>query len=357
MIIRRPKGDVSVSMRVIGKAKVTFGNLGTMSALQDLSDSTSLYTRRYDDGTVALDARRTGSGVPLPNDGRTNTWAFVDPAQVVDDEYGIAFHAYSTTPDGSTVDAESESAPGMEVNFSQIFGGFGGKATDQARRFTWGGSAGFSLTSINAKASATTTADLVTLTDVYSLDGATPPEAPYSAPSTTTVTSRDANGNEVSLTIDNTTLLANLPYRHETTVTPSGAEIDGFWQVRGAYFGMRVGPWLRWTMNRHFSVRAAAGVTYTYAGLNARYDELVTSLELEIPLRAMNRTTQATKFDLYGAYATLDAEVWLTESTALFVGAAYESMNRKVQMVLDERTADVEFSSSTGFRIGITKLF
>jgi hypothetical protein len=185
------------------------------------------------------------------------------------------------------------------------------------------------------------------------------PGAPYSAPSTTTVTGLDSSGNAVTYTIDNTTLLNNRPYsRTLDVVTPDGAEVDGFWQVKGGYYTLRLGPTLRWQFGRHLSVRATVSGTVTFLGLDMEYDELVDDLEAIQPLRA-GGITETEKDLVYGYYGALDVEYWLTDRTGFFAGVTIEETGDDVVLTAGSagRQAVVELPSGTGFRVGISVQF
>jgi hypothetical protein len=354
---RKPGGTFSLSLRMIGSAKVTFGEVGTIDSGLDIGEATGLMTRVYSDGAVALDGRYTTDGTKVPDDGRTNSWGYGNASQVTNDGSGIAFHLYGTRSDGASVEAESGSNPGWDMEYAPCFGVFGGKLPDGSPAITWGGMAGVALSSVNANSRQTINTTLLTTTDYYSLDGAPAPAAPYSAPSTSTV-SISTSGGTVNYTVDTTTLLENQPYRRiPEAATPGAAEIDGYWQVRGSYFTMRLGPWLRWKFSPRFSAKVSAGVTYSYLGLEMRYDEIL--VKDDIPENSMRDALvmEPEKYSLYGAYAALDAELWFTSTTCVFGGVAHEQLSSDINMSLGGRTAAIALSSSTGFRIGITKLF
>lgn len=351
-----PSGAFSVSVRLLGDTKMTFHGVGNLTSVRDVGDTTSESVRSYDDGAVALDARLSGEGIDVPDDGRTNSWTYKSSSQVVDDNSGIAFHRYSTESDGSLINAESSGSAGMDMEYSLRFGSFGRVQPDRTRPISWGAMFGASLSGINAKSHDTISATLVTLTDTYSLDGAAPPPAPYLAPSTATLTGVDANGNSVTYTVDNTTFLSNRPYSRTETRDVGAAEVTGFWQVRGGYYTMRIGPWMRWRVTERFAVRASIGATYAYLGVTSRYDERLTSMDLPDFIRTAERS-QAAKYSMFGGFAALDAEWWLSDTTGLFASFTFEQLERNFQMNVGGRSADVSLSSSSGFRIGITKLF
>ena len=354
--IGESSGGFSFSFRVLGDAKVTFRDLGTIESSLNSGEAFGEFSRAYHDGLVQRDQRTTSEGVDLPNDGYTSVWSMSNVSQVVPDQSGIAFHNYSTITDGATVDAQSGRKTGFDVELSRRFGGFGKRMADNRRTGSWGGFGGLSLTDINAKSFGAITATLHSITDTYSLDGATPPTGAYSAPSSETVTVIGADGTESLVTISNTILLGNEPFSRVETDAVGAAEIDGFWQVKGAYVAARAGVWARWYISRQFSVRASAGISFSLLGVDMRYEERMNSesLRAEILAREEGKTTS---FDSIGLFGSLDVELWLTRRTGLFGSFTYEQLSDDIALTLGGRTADIKLSSGAGFRIGFTTLF
>jgi hypothetical protein len=347
-----PKGEFSLSLRFSGNVEVSFRDVGTLATTHSIGDVYSEVNRSYDDGGVAIDQRKASDGTSLPDDGRTNTWRMGFKEQITDfDGDGsmdsIAFHRYETQSDGAFIEADSTQVPGLDFDYSYSFGKFGGRLRNKSPRATWGGTAGLSLTSVNAKVNGSVLATLLTVEDYYSLDGATPPEAPYTAPST------DPTG---SGALDTTVLLANRPYLRRFLEEPEGAPIEGFWQVRGGAITARAGVWARFRPMEKLALRLGVGLEASFLGLTMRYDEWLDKEGMSKQLRYQDETSPE-KWLYYGAYGTADLEFWMTGSTALFLGATYEKLDEDISIPLDGRTAEIRLGSGTGFRIGITKLF
>lgn len=354
----KPRGGFSLSYRHGSSTNVRFEDVGTIPSLRDLGDTISEFPRAYDDGFVTLDTRGDFNAGAVADDGRTNRWAYAYPSQATP-EGDIAFHAYSTTSNGTDINVDSGAMAGIDMQYDWVIGVFGSKVTDKAWSFTWGAAIGGVFSPVNAKARGTITANLLTTTDVYSLDGAAVPGAPYSAPSTINVPGLDSSGTAIVYALDNTTLLNNRPYRRTSDVlTADGADVDGFWQVKGGYYTFRLGPTLRWQFGRHFSVRATVSGTVTFLGLEMEYDEIVDDLEATQSLQT-GGITPPDKDLLYGYYGSLDAEYWLTERTGFFAGVTIEESGDDVVLTAGSagRRAVVEMPSGTGFRAGITVLF
>ncbi len=346
-----PRGEFSLSLHFSGSVNVSFRDVGTLATTRSIGDVESEANRSYDDGYVAIDARRASDGSDLPDDGRTNTWRYGYESQAVDQDGdgavdGIAFHRYETRSDGAFVDADSVQVPGIDFDYAYAFGKFGGRLRNKSPRGTWGGTAGIGLTSVNAKSDGSILTTLLTVEDRYTLDGAALPPPPYTAPSSTT-------GND---TVDTTTLLGNRPYLRSFYEEPGAGQVDGFWQVRGGAATARAGLWARFRPHERIGLRLGAGLTATFLGLEMRYDEWLVDDEISSQLRYSNQTSPE-KWTYFGAYGSVDAEWWLTGSTALFAGATYQKIDEDLSIQLDGRTADINLGSGTGFRIGITKLF
>ncbi len=355
-VIGESSGGFSFSVRLLGNAKVTFRDLGTIESTLDSGERFGELTRAYHDGIVQIDQRTTSDGVDLPDDGYTSYWTMLNDSQVLPDQSGIAFHNYSTISDGATVDAESGRKPGFDMELSRRFGGYGKRMSDNRRPGSWGGFLGLGLTDINAKTSGTINATLRSITDVYSLDGATPPTAPYTAPSTETVTIIGPDGTESSVVINTSILLANQPFSRTETNEVGAAAIEGFWQAKGTYFSARAGAWSRFHLSRQLSIRASVGVSFYVLGIDMRYDERIDSEAYAAEIRAQEQG-QTTNYDAIGLFGSLDIELWLTRRTGLFASFTYEGLSDDLALTLGGRTADIKLASGAGFRIGLTTLF
>ncbi len=117
---------------------------------------------------MGTDTRIDANGHPA-DDGLTNTWTANYPTQITSDN-NVAFHIYSTTalPDGETLKARNELAEGWELQMGRSLGKI-------ARKVDVSLVAGFTFSGFNSKRSSDIQAQLTTLTDVYSLNGQTPP--------------------------------------------------------------------------------------------------------------------------------------------------------------------------------------
>ncbi len=371
----RPRGGFSVSFRYAGAAKVTFEDVGSVGSSQDIGDTLSLQSRFYDDGSVDLDTR-SGSTLSNFDDGRTNRWNYNFDTQITPSG-DIAFHKYSTASNGTDISADTGSGAGIDMQYDMVLGVGGGKVTDRAWSYTWGIMAGAVFSPLNAKVRQQVKANLVTITDTYSLEGAEVPHANpadldgdgiadyvpgYTAPSTTTLDGIGPTGQSVTYTIDNTTLLDNRPFsRSDPLVTPDAVDIDGYWQVKGAYYSFRAGPWLRWQFSRFLSLRASVGATYSFIGAKMERDELVSGIDVLSALREGDVSVPKNE-STFGVFGALDAEWWVSDRTGFFASFTYENAGKDFVLTSGDPTAGgrravVQMPKGGGFRAGISVLF
>lgn len=343
-----PDNTLSVGIRVSGKAKVQFSGIGTISNENTpTGDLTSELTRVYDNGAVGLDQRLDANGSPIPNDGKTNNWRFDSADQVSADSTGIYMTSYSTVSDGTMVDAKSGPTPGVDIEVSRRVGG---------RKIKWGLQAGLGLNDINAKSTGEISASLRSLTDFYSLLGAAVPTAPYDGPVTRTDVVTNPDGSVTTIQTDITTLLSELPLDRTDTLTEGGAQINGFWQVKGAYLSARLGPWIEMPINEKIKVRASGGVSGTVIGAFMRFDERFLIPDSTEELAASDQTS-TDAWGMFGGYVALEGQYWLTERSGFFAGASYEAVSGDVQLRSGERLADMNVDAGAGVRFGFTTRF
>jgi hypothetical protein len=359
-----PKNQLAFSMRFGGKLKARFQNVGSITSSLDLKDTATEANRTYNDGYVALDSRVDGDGNDVASDGRTNTWSYNAATQVSADGSAIDFHRYETRSEGASILATSSPSIGIDIEGSRELFRFGRVLGPGRRSFTVGAQFGFGLNTLNAKSSASVTATLLTITDSYSLLGSPAPggdpsdedSTGYSAPSTTTVTVTNADGTTTTQTIDNTTYLASTPESRTETATAGAATVKGMWQVKGAYFAVRAGPWLRWQPTDRLSLRLSAGATVNVIGLRMRYDEQLDLEDLTVTVQNADES-MAENSAQAGVYSAVDAEYWFTERAGFFGSASYELSTRDSEMTLGSRSALIKMSAGLGLRSGLSFKF
>jgi hypothetical protein len=346
-----PTGNsLQFGLRYLGGPKVSFGNLGTIAGTASIGDPTGVANRTYDDGSVSLDARSAPNGGPV-NDGLTNTWTYNFASQVTSSG-DIAFHAYSTNTTGAGIAAPKNNAEGWELQVGHSFGKIGGKVEFDIV-------AGFSFNSVDAKISSVIPAMLTTVTDTYPLYGQPAPAAPYSAPTFTSQSVLDANGNPVlgsdgtpqTKSVEDSTMLGDQPTR---TTTTSPTDVKGHWEIKGAYYTFRVGPLLKVPITERLKLSFGAGAAVNYIGTSYIAQESVDLTDVSNPLLANDVSTRSLLLPAY--YANANAEYWMTERTGFYLGAMFQKSGSYDQTVVD-RTASIDLGSAYGFQSGITLRF
>jgi hypothetical protein len=343
-----PSNVLSVGVRVTGGAMVEFGGVGAIANASMPDDSpASNEARIYSNGFVGPDARTDLNSQPIPPDGKTNSWAFDSADQVNEDGSGISMTAYSTSSDGSVVRADSGYNPGFDIELSRRIGG---------KKLKWGVQAGIGLSDINAKRTGEVSASLRALTDFYSLLGAAAPEAPYEAPDVDLEIVTNPDGSVSTVSVDRSVLISDLPVDRIDETTISGAQISGFWQVKGAYFSARLGSWLEMPFGSRFTVRASGGVAGKVVGAFMRFDERFILPDEAGELTATDQTS-TDSWAMVGGYAALEAQYWLTERSGFFAGASYEAVAGDVELRSGDRVAKMNLESGAGIRFGFSTRF
>jgi len=345
---RLPDNSVSIGVRLSGKAKVEFTGIGAITSDSlPTDDITTEIARTYNDGFVSLDSRTDANGDPIAADGKTNVWAYSADSQLADNGGGIFLTSYSTVSDGSTVKSDSGPTPGFDIEISRRIGG---------NHLAWGLQLGLGLSDINAKTSGEISASLRKLTDYYSLLGAAAPGAPYEAPVYQSDTVTNPDGSTTPIQTDVSVLLSSLPGERTDTIDSSAAQINGFWQVRGAFFSARMGPWIELPLSEQFTIRASGGVSGTVIGAFMRFDERFLLPDTDTELTAMDQTN-SDSWGMIGGYAALEARWWLTERTGFFAGASYEAVSGDVELKSGDRLAKMNVETGAGVRVGFTTRF
>lgn len=388
-----PKTTVSIGFRMLSSSgSVAYGNLGrvdsTLPVVPPISAGPA--DRIYDDGVVSKDSstsraeEATADTTTIPGryliyktvtvedkdtDGNvtgtheeqvlnnnylayaagvTRGWAYSNESQLTGDGR-IAFHTYSASSQGGTAFKDTGASAGVEFQVNRMMGKMSG-------RTEWGITAGIALNGINNKTSGTVLSTLHTTTDLYNLNGQTLPAAPYSGPSFGELL--DSAGNLVnSVGLETTTPLADTPSSQTSATTVDGVNVNGRWQVHGAYFMVRLGPSVRAQLTQRLGLSASLGLAGAYAGSIYSASE---SFEMPNSDGVMIATadpeqSRMTKF-LSGYYADLNLEWAATERTGLFGGVSAQQFG-DYEQVLNGRTANVDLGSTVGIRGGVSIKF
>lgn len=398
-----PRNKVSVGFRFLTSGgQVNFGNLGAVPAKFIAEASEGAVNRVYDDGAVLRDALRPmeldAAGNPLSSPGerfatyaanadgtrgeqngdylsytpgQTRSWEEGTEEQLTRRPGYVAFTAYSTTSEGGHFTDKPGASAGVELQFSRDLGRL-------SRRIQWGFTTGIALNGINAKTSGSVTSTLNARTDYYAvIGGGQLTGAPISAPSSTSYMNPDS-GNFYDASLETTTPLSQAPVDTETTHTAGGATVDGRWQIRGAYFMVKVGPSFRTQFNDYLELSGSAGFAGAYVGTTYTATESFTvpgvldyskgssvinddgTVTTTYPVKTDvgvpdPQSSLATKF-LTGYYADLTLEWSANETTGIFGGISAQQLKAYTQTVSD-RTARIDLGSTVGIRGGVSIRF
>lgn len=357
--------EVSVSLRLLGQSRVSFSQLGNIASNFEDDDPTKLVNRVYADGSVGLDARGQSATGETLSDGMTNTWSYTGAEQIAPGGDGIIMHAYAAQANGAVIQADAPKAVNPDLEYSRLLWQWGRPMSPRRRAWQFGWLGGWGLSDVNAKFRGTTTADLVIMSDTYGLNGAPVPfdydedgnpVEGYTAPSTRTIEFTDDDGVTRSYVIDNTTLLGSRPRSRTFETVDDGATIDGFWQVSGAYFTLRSGPWMRWEPVTNLSLKVSGGGTFTLIGLSMNYEETLVIDEDTKSDQVSGKSGVRTE-TFAGLYGSVDGEWLLNDRTSFFASAYYEDFDEELSLELDGREAAASVASGFGLRFGLTTRF
>lgn len=374
--IYEPKSTVRFGFRYISGAKTSFTGSGQLPSPENPGPATGAnLTRVYHDGAVRPDGRTVGrldnSGNPIIDpttntavfdpitpDGRTNTWNYTDASQLGLLGF-VQFHSYSADIlDATTRQNKSGSAAGMDISMSRDMGKLFGK-------LPWNLTAGMAINDIAANTSSPVRARLNTRTDYYSLFGVTPPDAPYSSPSSTTTNALDASGNPLvnadgttqTVTVDTSVLIGNEPAGSTNTSAVDETSVTNRWKLKGAYYTFRFGPTFFIPITTRLKASISVGAAVVYSGT----DYTVTQT-LDAPLGvdiSETNTNNAYKL-LPGYYADATVQFDLTERTGFYAGAVYQSAgsySQTIDTANSHYSTKIDLANQSGYRAGLSIRF
>ena len=402
-----PRTTVTVGFRVLSSgAKVNFSNLGSVDFRNPVfHEDAGAVQRTYDNGVVNVDGLRvdekdadgiqtstpggryspthlatsnvtdadgnvvgTVDKVVVDGDfvsytaGLTRVWSYGSADQATVRPGFIAMSSYSAASDGGAYSKKQGATAGIELQISHALGKITG-------RTQWSFLTGISINDINNKVAGDVLSRLVTSTDFYSLHGQPAPDLTSTTDSTTGVVTTtysapsrvdllDTDGVTVLVTNgkETTTPISAVPDAHADNSNAGPVTVHGKWQVKGAYFMVKVGPSMRAQLTERFGVNASLGLAGAYSGTHYSVVE-----SFEIPAMGTTSTTPSTtqsdasKF-ISGYYADLNFEWAANESTGLFGGLTAQKLSDYNQAV-GGRIANIDIGSSVGIRGGISIRF
>lgn len=398
-----PKSKLSVGFRILSSgSRVDFKNLGIIPARLSVSPaSAGVVQRVYDNGAVAVDTLRAdekdvdGNQVSTPGGrykvfanttgsiidsngnvtgtetvtvqtgdflsytpGLTRQWSAASEGQIGQPGY-VSFSLFSATTDGGSASHKQGATGGVEFQLAQELGRGSG-------RFHWSLISGITLNDINGKSAGTVSSTLHTYTDFYSYttNGQAITLANVTNPSYGPL--YNSNGIIVSSNGVETTVPLNAvpdPAKSATTDLVGGASVTGKWQVKGAYFMVKVGPSLRTQLTTHLNLTASLGLAGAYAG--TRYSASESFIVPALPDLVLSTTdavnggniisSTATKF-VSGYFADLTLEWAVNDTMGLYSGFTTQKLSSYEQK-LGDRVAKVDIGSSVGIRGGVSIKF
>jgi hypothetical protein len=403
------KNSVSVGVRMIGgKAKVGFSNLGNIP-LPAAGSFTGTAARSYDNGAIGTDEDRTVTVGSTPGeirdengnltattvteiirdpavngryqvrqvvtrtdvatsavtteerilsdnleylDGFSRNWLYNSAAQYNSTTGQVDMSNYGVAPSSGTADAESENGKGVELQFARVI--------KRYKRFEWGVNFSAGVSDINAKTTQQIRADLLTTTDRYnlrpgSMGGADRFNSTTDFEKIAATTTGSATGVSYEYDFERPHYLdPNGTRIRDGEVTPGAADVTGYWQIKGAYYLLRVGPTARFEIAKNWTVSVSAGAAGAFVGSRFIADEYITLPDVDGQIRT--REEGEKKAFVGGYYADVNIERWLTVRTGFFLGYGTEKLGDYTQE-LRGRKAEIDLGSSSGFRFGIITRF
>ncbi len=396
-----PKSKLSVGFRILSSGgRVDFKHLGTVPSLFTVAPaSAGAVQRDYTNGIVSVDSLRPaekdtdGNQTSTPG-GRysvygTTTFPILDAdgnvtgtenatiktgdflsympgltrqyqvgsaAQLSQPGY-VSFDIYSAISDGGSTSKKQGPTGGVEFQFSREFG-------RGSHRLQWSLIAGVALNDINSKSAGTVSSTLHTYTDYYSTNGQSITTANLSNPSYGPY--YDSNSNLISASGTETTVPISAvpdPNLSKATDDKGAASVAGKWQVKGAYFMVKLGPSVRTQITNRLGVNASLGVAGAYAGTRYSASESFSVASLpglvfavSDPADGSDVISSTTAKFLTGYYAEMNLEWATNEALALFGGVTAQKLSTYEQK-LGDRIAKIDLGSTVGIRGGVSIRF
>lgn len=376
ILTARPKNTFSASVRIkSGGANVRFNSAGEVRARNVVTP----FGYIFEDGRVLQDGPRTlpnGTNTPTPEkdlprtadgkyfiftasnkdkveyipykEGETREWAFASASQLSNGE--VAFRDRWAEYGAMSGETEAKASEGFDLQVMREIGRIG-------RSFAWGVTAGLGVTEVTGSTSGTSTATLHDVIYRFSLLGRTPTRAgSFGMDAISNVTPAGTPATDPRTYREDGPAIADKPTSVLDTVSPDGAEVVGFWRLRGGYFTARVGPSFRWEPLRRLSISGSAGLSVAYMGVSYEGLEQLKTPDFDDSTRPglrLNRRVRDVNLDFYGE---LNAEFWITYRTGVFLGVLYEKID-SFEYVWGTRSASVDVGDGLVIRAGIVYRF
>ena len=151
--------------------------------------------------------------------------------------------------------------------------------------------------------------------------------------------------------------LAALPGSSTSSQVVGGTTVNGNWQVKGAYFLMRLGPSVRAQLTQRLGLSASLGVAGAYTGSTYSVIESFAAPDSGgATISTPDPEKSSTSEFLSGYYADINLDWAVSERTGFFGGLSAQQLGDYDQ-VLNGRTAHIDLGNSVGVRGGISIKF
>jgi hypothetical protein len=375
--IYEPRSVLAFGFRYIGGAKTSFSGTGRIPSPEEPGAATGANLLRvYHNGRVQPDARtvarldgggnpiidpqsNTAAFDPIAPDGRTNTWNYTAADQLSLPGF-VRFDSYSAEViDTAVREKKPGNSAGMDLAVSRDMGKLLGSSV------AWQLTAGMSMNDISSSRFDPVRARLTTVSDFYSLFGQTPPDAPYSSPSTATENVVDAVGNAVlgadglgqTISVDTSVLIGNEPAGRVTKSSTDESSVSNRWKLKGAYYTFRAGPTLVLSLTNRLKASVGLGAAVVYSGSSYSVTQTLTPpAGAEI---SDTSTSEAYKL-LPGYFADATVQFDLTERTGFYAGAVFQSAGSYTQAIDTDNahySTKIDLANMSGFRAGLSYRF
>lgn len=295
-------GRLDISYRAAFNISANFTGLGGFTSMNTPGVPGSTPTtggpgtvvRTYDDGFIGVDVSGNAGGT-------TTYWGYDNSAaQVVGGS--VLMNNSSSPATASSGDVGNDPQNGIEVSYFQPLGG--------KDRWHWGVEGAFNWTPINIQDSRTLAGEVVTVTHAYALNGVVPPVAPpaYVGP---------VNG-------PGAPQLSTDAMDAGTTTQAGAATISGFRKIDANFYGLRIGPYVKYDLFKRVSVDLSGGFSTGIVDSRFDYNDVATITSLGSQTSAgSNRSCDW----VYGGYVRGQVNIQLHKSAVVFAGAELNSLS------------------------------
>jgi hypothetical protein len=161
-----------------------------------------------------------------------------------------------------------------------------------------------------------------------------------------------SSGQAKTTSADSSVLLSQQPI--SSTTSYSKATVWGQWQIKGAYYGFRLGPSFELPVTERLKLTLRVGGAGLLVASNYTANEVIEVDNVSAPLADVETKTHSVLLPAW--YADLGGEYWLTERTGFYVDATYQG-SEAFNQNLGGRTATIDLSSASGIMSGLTLRF